>query len=192
MKYCAAKTSMVTPIRCDHGRRCWRHEREASLKIVIFGLSITSAWGNGHATTFRALARALHARGHRILFFEKDVEWYASNRDLPEPPFCDVHIFDSWSDVLSKAREALRDCDMAMVGSYFPDGVQAIDEMLDSPAPVKTFYDIDTPVTIAQLRESGRTDYLRKEQIRDLDVYFSFTGCPMLREIDQYFGARPA
>ena len=162
------------------------------MKIVIFGLSITSAWGNGHATTFRALARALHARGHRILFFEKDVEWYASNRDLPEPPFCDVHIFDSWSDVLSKAREALRDCDVAMVGSYFPDGIHAIDEMLDSPAPVKTFYDIDTPVTIAQLRESGRTDYLRKEQIPELDVYFSFTGGPMLRELEQAFGARHA
>ena len=90
------------------------------MKIVIFGLSITSAWGNGHATTFRSLARALHARGHRIIFFEKNSEWYASNRDLPDPSFCTVRIFENWNDVRAQARQELNDCDIAMVGSYFP------------------------------------------------------------------------
>ena len=79
------------------------------MKIVIFGLSITSSWGNGHATTFRALARALHARGHRIVFFERDVEWYASNRDMPEPPFCHVVLYENWDDVLAQARHEVRD-----------------------------------------------------------------------------------
>ena len=98
------------------------------MKIVIFGLSITSSWGNGHATTYRALARALRACGHRIVFFEHDVEWYASNRDMPEPPFCEVRIYESWPEVAAEARRELIDCDVAMVGSYFPDGVAAIDE----------------------------------------------------------------
>ena len=159
------------------------------MKIVIFGLSITSAWGNGHATTFRALAKALHARGHRIVFFEKDLEWYASNRDLPEPEFCSVRIFDDWDSIVPEVRTQLRDCDVAMVGSYFPDGIKAMDEMLDSTAPVKTFYDIDTPITLDQLRASERTDYLLKEQIPGLDLYFSFTGGPMLRELEHSFGA---
>src|SRR5207302_7536723 len=96
--------------------------RTAPVKIVIFGLSITSSWGNGHATTYRALARALHARGHEIVFFERDLEWYASNRDMPEPPFCKVHIYDAWTEACPQARRHLRDCDVALVGSYFPDG----------------------------------------------------------------------
>lgn len=162
------------------------------MKIVIFGLSITSSWGNGHATTFRALCRALRKRGHSIVFFEHDLEWYASNRDLPEPDFCTVRIYDAWRDVLPIARRELRECDVAMVGSYFPDGIAAIDEVLDSPAAVKTFYDIDTPITIGQLRERGSTDYLAKAQVAGFDVYFSFTGGPMLREIELRFGARQA
>jgi spore maturation protein CgeB len=160
------------------------------VKIVIFGLSITSSWGNGHATTFRALCRALRSRGHRIVFFEHDLEWYASNRDLPEPDFCKVHVFDAWKDVLPLARKELRDCDVALVGSYFPDGVNAVEEMFAAAVPVRAFYDIDTPITVSQLRESGATDYLRQEQIPGFDVYFSFTGGPMLHEIESRFGAR--
>jgi spore maturation protein CgeB len=162
------------------------------VKIVIFGLSITSSWGNGHATTFRALCRALRARGHRIVFFEHDLEWYANNRDLPAPEFCTVRIFEDWKSIAPVARRELRDCDVALVGSYFPDGMAAIDEIAASPAPVRTFYDIDTPITIAQLRERGATDYLRSDQISGFDIYFSFTGGPMLREIETRFGARAA
>lgn len=162
------------------------------MKIVIFGLSITSAWGNGHATTFRSLARALHARGHKIVFFEKDLEWYASNRDLPDPPFCKMHIFQDWDSILSCARREMADCDVALVGSYFPHGIRAIDEVLDSAATVKAFYDIDTPVTVAQLQDSGATDYLLGRQIPGFDLYFSFTGGPMLRELETRFGAQCA
>ena len=162
------------------------------MKIVIFGLSITSSWGNGHATTFRALARALHERGHRIVFYEKDVEWYASNRDMPEPPFCEVRLYDDWAAIRKSAANELADADVAMVGSYFPDGLAAIEEVLSSRVPVKTFYDIDTPITISQLRESGRTDYLRSDQIPGFDFYFSFTGGPALGELQMRFGARHA
>jgi spore maturation protein CgeB len=162
------------------------------LKIVIFGLSITSSWGNGHATTFRALARALHARGHSIVFFEKDVEWYASNRDLPNPEFCDLRLFTNWDEVHPTVRRELDSADVAMVGSYFPDGIAAVDAMLESKIPVRAFYDIDTPITVASLRERGATDYVRADQLASLDVYFSFTGGPILAEIESRFGVRRA
>ncbi|MFB3814649.1 MAG: glycosyltransferase [Terriglobales bacterium] len=162
------------------------------MKIVIFGLSITSSWGNGHATTFRALCRALRSRGHHIIFYEKNLEWYAHNRDLPNPDFCETRIFEDWDAVLPNARRELRNADVAMVGSYFPNGIAAIDEVLASRAAVKTFYDIDTPITIGQLRELGATGYLRTDQVAGVDVYFSFTGGPMLREIEMRFGARSA
>src|SRR5690242_3538645 len=130
------------------------------MKITIFGLSITSSWGNGHATTFRALCKALHRRGHKIVFFEKNVEWYQNNRDLPEPPFCQLKIYDTWDAQLPAVRSELADSDVALVGSYFPDGVAALDEVLASPVAVKAFYDIDTPITVAALRDGGEADYL--------------------------------
>lgn len=162
------------------------------MKIVIFGLSISSSWGNGHATTFRALAKALHARGHRIVFFEHNLEWYESNRDLPEPPFCELRIFEDWKSVLPEVRRELRDADVGMVGSYFPDGVAAINELLQSRARVKAFYDIDTPITLARLRSGADADYLQRSQVPGFDLYFSFTGGPMLRELEQDRGAQRA
>jgi spore maturation protein CgeB len=162
------------------------------VKIVLFGLSITSSWGNGHATTFRALCRALHARGHDIVFFEHDLEWYASNRDLPHPQFCRVRIYEDWRKVAEEARREVSAADVAIVGSYFPDGIAAIDLVLDSGTPVKAFYDIDTPITVAALRDRGETEYLRAEQIPGFDLYFSFTGGPILRELEQRFGAHCA
>lgn len=158
------------------------------MKITICGLSITSSWGNGHATTFRALCSALHRRGHRIVFFERNLEWYQNNRDLPEPPYCTMKFYEDWSNALPSVRRELRDSDVAMVGSYFPDGIAALDEMLDSNVPVKSFYDIDTPITVRRLRQEGKTDYLLKRHLPDLDVYFSFTGGPMLGEIERSFG----
>jgi len=162
------------------------------MKLVVFGLSITSTWGNGHGITFRALLRALRERGHDITFFEKDVEWYASNRDLPNPNFCRVQLYSDWSTILPQLRRELSAADVAMVGSYFPDGVAAVDEMLQSKVPVTTFYDIDTPITVSALRQHGRTSYLETRQLPALDVYFSFTGGPMLRELEERFGVRRA
>ncbi len=161
------------------------------MKLVICGLSITSSWGNGHATTFRALTRALHARGWEIVFFERDVEWYASNRDLPEPAFCRVALYANWKTVLPKLRSELNHADVAMVGSYFPDGIAAVQEMIESNAIVKTFYDIDTPITLAKLNETAATDYLLGSQLSGVDVYFSFTGGPALRQLEG-LGARRA
>jgi len=158
------------------------------MKLTIFGLSITSSWGNGHATTFRALCQALRRRGHRIVFFERNVEWYQNNRDLPHPEYCDVKLFENWKDILPAVKTELRNSDVAMVGSYFPDGIAALEEVQASNVPVKTFYDIDTPITVRSLRENGRADYLLKSHLPQLDIYFSFTGGPMLQHLQEDFG----
>src|SRR5438552_3416624 len=122
------------------------------LRITCFGLAITSSWGNGHASTFRALCAALKQRGHEITFFEKDLEWYASNRDLPHPPYADVQLYDDWNEVLPRIRRSLQQADIAVVGSYFPNGIDALNESISSRVPIKAFYDIDTPITVASLR----------------------------------------
>lgn len=157
------------------------------MTIAILGLSITSSWGNGHATTYRALVRALAQRGHRVQFFERDVEWYASNRDLPSSPHWQTIIYDS-VEVLRTWKSAIRSADVVIVGSYVPEGATVIDWVLDAAKGVRAFYDIDTPVTVERLQQ-GTCDYLRAEQVREFDLYLSFTGGSILRRLEEQFQA---
>jgi spore maturation protein CgeB len=159
------------------------------MNIAVLGLSVTSSWGNGHATTYRALLRALAARGHRITFFERDQPWYADNRDLPDPPYCRAVLYNSISDLQHTHDEALRSADVVVVGSYVPDGAAVIDLVLRRcTTSVTAFYDIDTPVTLARLAQ-GDAEYLRVDQIPRLHLYLSFTGGPTLQRLMDQYGA---
>ena len=162
------------------------------MKIVVFGLTITSSWGNGHATTYRSLLKALARRGHRVTFIEKDVEWYRSNRDLPKPDFCAVRLYESWKEESSALLAASADADVIVVGSYFPDAIAATKALLGSARCPMLFYDIDTPITLHQLRLSGSTDYLTAALVSEYAAYLSFTGGPALRELEEVFGAQRA
>lgn len=157
------------------------------MKIVIYGLTITSSWGNGHATTYRSLCKALAARGHRIHFVEKDVEWYRSNRDLPEPPYCTVHLYSDWTAESQSLLELAADAESIVVGSYFPDAIAATEALVSLGRGPLLFYDIDTPITLSRLRATGRTEYLTAELVRHFATYLSFTGGPALTELEQAF-----
>jgi spore maturation protein CgeB len=159
------------------------------MRIVIYGLSITSSWGNGHATTYRSLAKALAARGHSLHFVERDAEWYRSNRDLPDPSFCTVQIYRDWNESAKALVRAAADADAIVIGSYFPDAIALTRELLDAGHGPILFYDIDTPVTMAQLRLHGRTSYLDASLIPHYAAYLSFTGGPTLKELEERFGS---
>lgn len=161
------------------------------LRIVILGLSITSSWGNGHATTYRALMRALCRRGHDVLFLERDTPWYREHRDLAQPPFGTTRLYQSVADLRARWRGALRDADLAIVGSYVPDGIEVVDWAQRTAGGLVAFYDIDTPVTLAALA-AETCPYLTAAQIPDFDLYLSFTGGPVLRHIERRYGARAA
>ncbi|HWS16401.1 MAG TPA: glycosyltransferase, partial [Candidatus Elarobacter sp.] len=122
-------------------------------------------------------------------FFEHNLEWYQNNRDLPHPPYCEVKVFERWDEILPAVQAELRDSDVAMVGSYFPDGIAALEEVLSSNVPIKAFYDIDTPITVRNLREHSRTEYLLQSHLPELDIYFSFTGGSMLQHLEDELGA---
>jgi spore maturation protein CgeB len=165
------------------------------LRFAIFGLTLSSAWANGHATPLRGLLRALAAAGHQATFFEHNVDYYAAHRDLASPDFCELVLYDSWSDVLPRATAAVADADVAVVTSYCPDGLAACDLVLDAARPVHAFYDLDTPITVAALEASGLAvahgaHYLRPELIPEFDLYLSFTGGPMLEVLANKWGAR--
>jgi spore maturation protein CgeB len=161
------------------------------MNIAIVGLAITSSWGNGHATTYRALARALAGRGHGVLFLERDVPWYANNRDLASPPYCRVRLYRDQSDLMQSSAGDIAAADLVIVGSYVPDGVSIIDAVLATAEGCTAFYDIDTPVTLAALRQ-GSPSYIERRQIGAFDLYLSFTGGPTLDRLEREYGARRA
>jgi spore maturation protein CgeB len=163
----------------------------ASMDIVVLGLSITSSWGNGHATTYRGLVRELRARGHRVLFLERDVPWYAENRDMPHPPGCRTMLYEDLGDLRDRFASDVRDADLVIVGSYVPEGVAVGDWVTRVARGVTAFYDIDTPVTLAKL-ERGDEEYLSPALIPRYDMYLSFTGGPTLRRIERQYGAPTA
>ena len=163
------------------------------MKLVVFGLSISSSWGNGHATTYRALLRAFAARGHDVVFYEWDAPWYSgAHRDLPSPPYCRLELYDSWDRVAARAIAAAREADATIVGSYVNEGPRVIDALAAAGVDPLFFYDIDTPVTVAALR-SGGAEYLRTDQVPLFTRYLSFTGGPFLRDVvEGELGAREA
>ncbi|HEY3580576.1 MAG TPA: glycosyltransferase [Pyrinomonadaceae bacterium] len=158
------------------------------LDIVILGLSITSSWGNGHATTFRALMRALSARGHNVCFLERDMPWYAENRDLPNPPYGLTQLYKSVAELKRRFARKVADADLCVVGSYVPDGVEIGEWVIRTCRGVKAFYDIDTPVTLAKLND-GDAEYLTPQLVCLYDLYLSFTGGPVLRKIERELGS---
>ncbi|MFC0199140.1 CgeB family protein [Paracoccus rhizosphaerae] len=158
-------------------------------EIIIFGLSLSSSWGNGHATTFRALLRGLRAEGRRVLFLERRQPWYLENQDLPDPDFCELEFYDDIGAVLDRHRDRLQQAGAVIVGSYVPDGQQLIDALHRLPLRQLCFYDIDTPVTM-DLLERGEEQHLARRQVPWFDCYLSFSGGRVLDRLHDQFGAR--
>jgi spore maturation protein CgeB len=158
------------------------------MRIVILGLSITSSWGNGHATTYRALVRQLAAQGHDVTFLERDVPWYAENRDQPNPVGARTWLYTSVDELRKRHEGDVRDAELVLVGSYVPEGIAVGEWVTSTASGVTAFYDIDTPVTLAKLSNGG-ADYISRELIPRYDMYLSFTGGPTLERLEREFGA---
>lgn len=161
------------------------------LDIVFLGLSLSSSWGNGHATTFRALIRGLKKEGHRVLFLERDVPWYATQRDLPDPDFCELALYSDIGQMIAAHGRRLKTADAVIIGSYVPEGVRVIEKVMALRPRRLCFFDIDTPVTLAKLAH-GDEEYIAREQIPQFDAYFSFSGGEVLTRLEREYGARKA
>jgi spore maturation protein CgeB len=160
------------------------------MKFVIFGLTMSSSWGNGHATLWRGLARALIGRGHEVTFFERDVPYYAQHRDYFELRGGNLVFYSNWDEVLPVAELETNEADVAMVTSYCPDGISASELVLHSKGALKTFYDLDTPVTLEAISSGKQLAYIGARGLRDFDLVLSYTGGAALTELQKQLGAR--
>jgi spore maturation protein CgeB len=161
------------------------------MHIVIFGLTISSSWGNGHATLWRGLVKAMLRRQHTVTFYEKDVPYYAGARDVQElPQGARLRLYDDIESIRPEAMRELTGADLALCTSYCPDGVTACRLVLDSKATLRAFYDLDTPVTLDQLRSGVPVEYLPANGLCDFDLVLSYTGGRALEELQSRLGAR--
>jgi spore maturation protein CgeB len=161
------------------------------MKLVIFGLTVSSSWGNGHATLWRGLLHALARRGHETVFFEHDVPYYAAHRDLYELPRGELVLYSNWNDISVRARQEMQGADTAMVTSYCPDGIAATEMIMGSAgSAVKVFYDMDTPMTLQALREGRPVPYIGRRGLQDFDLVLSYSGGHSLEELRSVLGAR--
>ena len=160
------------------------------MKFVIFGLTISSSWGNGHATLWRGLCRSLAKRGHTIYFFERDVPYYASHRDYGAIPGVELCLYGGWEEALPLARKHLSDAEIGMVTSYCPDGIASSELVLSSSAALSIFYDLDAPVTLERLKKGLPVEYIGPRGLDDFDLVLSFTGGRALEELRTSLGAR--
>jgi spore maturation protein CgeB len=163
--------------------------QERAMKLVIFGLTISSSWGNGHATLWRGLCNSLAARGHEITFFERDVPYYANHRDLQSSPNYKVTLYPDWSSIRAAAEAAVGRADVAVVTSYCPDALPAADLICISAA-LKVFYDLDTAVTLDKLRREGSVSYVPSEGFSKFDLVLSYVGGRALTELKTRLAAR--
>jgi len=160
------------------------------MRLAIFGLSVSSSWGNGHATLWRGLIHALARQGHRVTFFERDVPYYAAHRDCTALPGGELVLYDAWPNVRHRAQRALARADVAIVTSYCPDAVDASSLVLDSDVPVRAFYDLDTPVTLARLAAGETVAYLPPGGLGGFDLVLSYAGGGALDALRTRLGAR--
>lgn len=146
------------------------------MKLVIFGLAVSSSWGNGHATLWRGLIRALAARGIEVRFFERDVFYYAQHRDLTSlPGGGELTLYRQWNDIADFARTAISSADGCIVTSYCPDA-RAAAALMTRALSQQVFYDLDTPVTLVRLSEGEEVEYLPQAGLGQFDLVLSYTG----------------
>jgi spore maturation protein CgeB len=162
------------------------------MKLVIFGLTVSSSWGNGHATLWRGLCKALAQRGHDVVFFERDVPYYAAHRDLTDLPGGTLVLYGEFSEVSARARAELAEADVAIVTSYCPDALASEALLMQATRPLRVFYDLDTPVTLAQLRTGAGVAYVGAHGLREYDMALSFTGGRALDALREVLGAKRA
>ena len=160
------------------------------MRIVIFGLTVSSSWGNGHATIWRGLCGALARQKHRVTFFERDVSYYAAHRDLPSPQGYELVLYHDWLELMPRAKRVAGEADLAIITSYCPDARAASDLILESRCAIRIFYDLDTPVTLERLRAGEEVEYLPPYGLEPFDLVLSYTGGTALEEVASRLQAR--
>jgi spore maturation protein CgeB len=120
------------------------------VKIAWFASSLVSSYWNGAATYYRGLVRALAERGHEITFYEPHAYERQAHRDLDDPPWAEVVVWEPTERNARRLVRQARQADLVVKAS----GVGVLDEVLEDAVasldgPTRAFWDVDAPATLA-------------------------------------------
>ncbi len=160
------------------------------MKLVVFGLSVSSAWGNGHATLWRGLIKALVRRGHTVEFFERDEPFYASHRDFGSFKNFKLQLYGEWESIVEKATREVKGADAVIVTSYCRDALSVLEILKNTDVHPRVFYDLDTPVTLGSIRNGTTPFYIGDNGLSDYDLVISYTGGTSLDGLKQVLKAQ--
>jgi spore maturation protein CgeB len=148
--------------------------------IAMFGSSLVSAYWNGAATYYRGIIRNLHARGFQVTFFEPDAYERQRHRDLDDPDWARVVVYEASAAGVAEALEAASSADILIKAS----GVGVFDELLEAEIPLlgaalgKTtvFWDVDAPATLQRMRQNDLDPF--RSQVARYDLILTYGGGP--------------
>jgi spore maturation protein CgeB len=182
--------SLLTPPRSLLGQKL---PVRPQLKIVMLGPPLASSFGNGAAATYRGLVRELGARGHEVLFLERGPEREGARREGTKPVPGRVEVYPNLKELKNRHAAAVRDADFVLVGSHIAEGIEIGDWVTRTAQGATAFYDLNTAGTIANLFK-GRAENISAALIPRYQMYLSFTGGPLLGQMEKQYGspmARP-
>lgn len=160
------------------------------MKFSFFGSSLVSAYWNGAATYYRGIIRAMHERGHQVTFYEPDAYDRQKNRDIDDPEWAKVIVYQPTEKEVLNALELASDADVIIKTS----GVGVFDEFLEKEVlrfqqegKLVIFWDVDAPATLDRVHEGDETF---RDLIPQYDLILTYGGGEPVIEAYQLLGAR--
>jgi spore maturation protein CgeB len=160
------------------------------MKIAFYGSSLLSSYWNGAATYYRGILKELARLGHDITFYEPDAFDRQQHRDMDEPDWARVVVYQATPEGLAAALSAARAADVVIKAS----GVGVFDEELLSgilklarPGAIRIFWDVDAPATLQEL--GADPAHPLRLALPSLDVVFTYGGGDPVVEAYTRFGA---
>ena len=152
------------------------------MRIAFFGSSLVSAYWNGAATYYRGLVKELNRRSHTVTFFEPDAFERQAYRDIPDPRWAEVVVYEATESGALAALARARGADVLVKAS----GVGVFDGLLEEAVVdlrgdgLAVFWDVDAPATLARL-EADEDDPFRA-LIPRYDLVLTYGGgAPVVR-----------
>src|SRR3954468_23130539 len=162
------------------------------LNIAFFASSLVSAYWNGAATYYRGIVRALHARGHRVTFYEPDAFQRQQHRDIEDPPWAKVVVYSAQDEAqVLRTVEQARGADLVVKAS----GVGVFDAVLEravldlqGPSTLVAFWDVDAPATLDRMHGDAADPF--RALIPRYDIVLTYGGGEPVRQAYKGLGAR--
>ena len=161
------------------------------MKIAFYGSSLLSSYWNGAATYYRGLLSDLARRGHAITFYEPDAFDRQKHRDIEPPDWAEVRVYEATEEACRAVIAEAARADVVVKAS----GVGVFDDVLlegvmaaSRPEPIRLFWDVDAPATLAEL--GANADHPLHRVMPSLDAVMTYGGGPPVVEAYERFGAR--